>query len=131
MYPPKVGFLDIFFEISHYGTDLYQKTPVFSIYEGGHLLRWAVNQILLHINLYLNFPIKCRGCFNKLSNDEEHIFKGESEPKPKPKSQPEQEELDKTDKYIVLLRDGLIGKEDFIKLISSNNKQDDISSIYQ
>ena len=67
--------------------------------------------------------------FNRLSNDEEHISKGE--PKPKPKTKPEQEELDKTDKYIALVRDGLIGKEDFIKLISSNNKQDDISSIYQ
>jgi len=69
--------------------------------------------------------------FHRLSNDEEHISKEEPEPKLKPKTQPEQEAIDKTDKYIALLKDGLIGKDDFIKLVSGNVNKDDITSFYQ
>ncbi len=60
--------------------------------------------------------------FNQFSD--EQIPKPQPEikpmPEPQPKSQPED---DKTDKYIALLEKGLIGREDFLKLMTSENKQ--------
>ena len=40
--------------------------------------------------------------------------------------------IDNTSGYIALLRDGLIGKEEFLKLtINTNNNQNEQSPIYQ
>jgi len=44
-----------------------------------------------------------------------------SEPQPKPQS-----EDDKTDIYIALLEAGLMGREDFLKLMISEKKQDNL-----
>ena len=52
----------------------------------------------------------------RIHNKEEEQIKSKELPKE-----------DKTDKYIALLKDGLIDKGDFIKLISSENKQDNLA----
>jgi len=74
--------------------------------------------------------------FNKLSSNEEPTHEEEPQPKPeiKPeaKPQPKKKEVDNTSRYIALFRDGLIGKEEFLKLtIDTNHKQNEPSPIYQ
>ena len=77
--------------------------------------------------------------FNKLSNNEESTHEEEdSTPQPKPeikpehKPQPKKEDTDNTSRYIALFRDGLIGKEEFFKLTTdTNHNQNEPSVIYQ
>ena len=52
--------------------------------------------------------------------------------KPETKPQPKKEDSDDTSRYIALFRDGLIGKEEFFKLTTNtNNNQNEPSLIYQ
>ena len=74
--------------------------------------------------------------FNKLSSDEEPTHEEEPQPKPeiKPevKPQPKKKEVDNTSRYIALFRDGYIGKEEFLKLTTdTNHNQNKPSPIYQ
>ena len=72
--------------------------------------------------------------FNKLSNNEEPTHEEEPKPeiKPEAKPQPKKEEVDNTSRYIALFRDGLIGKEEFLKLTTdTNHNQNEPSVIYQ
>ena len=79
--------------------------------------------------------------FNRLSSDEEPTHEEEDstpqpkpdpKPEPKPKQQPKKEDTDNTSRYIALFRDGLIGKEEFLKLTTdTNHSQNEPSPIYQ
>lgn len=64
--------------------------------------------------------------FNQFSDDNtlKSEIKQKQESQIKSNGMPKE---DKTDKYIALLKDGLIDKGDFIKLISSENKQDNLA----
>ena len=73
--------------------------------------------------------------FNKLSNNEEIAPEIKPEPKqenkPEPKPQPKKD-IDDTSRYIALFREGLIGKEEFFKLTTdTNNNQNEQTPIYQ
>ena len=63
--------------------------------------------------------------FNQFSDEQIPILQPEIKPtsEPQPKPQPED---DKTDRYIALLEKGLIGREDFLKLMTSEKKQDNL-----
>ena len=52
-------------------------------------------------------------------------------PKLKPQHISKQDNEDDTSRYIALLRDGLIGKEDFIKLVSINKQPEQHSNYIQ
>ncbi len=65
--------------------------------------------------------------FNKLSSDEEPTHEEEDNT-----PQPKKKDTDDTSRYIALFRDGLIGKEEFFKLTTNtNNNQNEPSPIYQ
>lgn len=77
--------------------------------------------------------LNTRGCYNKsprdgsnfCSNECRLIYEGRIEPPipTKETSPPKSSIQDNTDKYIQLLRDGVIDKADFLKLISTNKTE--------
>ena len=60
--------------------------------------------------------------FKPYWEDDKPTLKPEAK-QPEIQPKPKQDDTDKTDRYFALLRNGLIVKEDFIKLVTSNNKE--------